>query len=548
MNGVSWSGEAGRSTYLAATHACDPCLQARAAREAASHSQCVLHTCTTCHNIVVDPFFVVKTGSKKMEASPAPAAPAPAPWVERAETVLGWQTPAGAPLTNGCTSTSSSTLEPCRAGPRRRRSPTAASPCAGIPQQPPSCASSELQATMQSLGRALDIKQRVLGWRHVEVAQLLARMAEVAQQQGDFQKALGLWTRALPAMQDSLGSSHADVGVVLCGMGVAQEKLGLLSEAGTSHERALTALAAAHGSHHNSVASTLASLANVRQLQGRFAEAADAFEQALSLKQACLGDAHEEVAEALCSYATMRLRQGLTREAVALYERALSIQEGCHGSQSAEVAIVLGHLGRCLAKGGQLKEADAAYSRAVAIKSATLGPDHPETMLTQSHLTNLRALPALRLGWATDTALVGATGCATPRTAAPAVAERQTMSRESMNEFGETAESWPPGVAAPAMRATPIEATPVERSMAMANGRAAEPPSSEGSLASRLAAQRQARSAARAGRRRVKQRAPSRPVGQPAVSMIAALEKQTSEDEAARQELLDRFWSAQERG
>ena len=96
----------------------------------------------------------------------------------------------------------------------------------------------ELQAAMESFARALDIKQRVLGWRHVEVAQLLAQMADVARQQDKLDKALGLYARAWPVLQESLGENHAEVGAVLSSLGIVQEQLGLTAqpEAATGEE------------------------------------------------------------------------------------------------------------------------------------------------------------------------------------------------------------------------------------------------------------------------------------------------------------------------
>jgi hypothetical protein len=204
----------------------------------------------------------------------------------------------------------------------------------------------------------------------------------------------------------------------------------------------------------------------------------------------------------------------------------------------------------------RLAQAEAAYLEAIAIKQRVLGDAHPETRVTAANLGNLRALTGQLTGSVAVQAhevggrlLLQAAAPAALPAKPPAESPAEAPAKVPAEALTEMSAAEPPeanlaqaAVEAPVAACTPVcasntaeAATPVQQELAAAGANA--------SMASRLAAQRRARSAARSGaRRRSKQYAPSRPLGQPVVSLVEACEQQEREDAEARRVLMERFW------
>ena len=350
----------------------------------------------------------------------------------------------------------------------------------------------ELDAAMEHFNRIFEVKVRVLGSGHPEVAHLQLQMAEIARSQGKLEQALEFYTRAWPSFEEHLGEAHPEAGALMSSIGIVQTQLLRLTEAATSLEKARAMQAAAHGSGHNEVAKTLANLGNVRLLQKRFDDAEQLFREALRIKEQCLGPSHAETGAELARLATCCVLQRRGKEAVELYDRALRIQESALGAEHVEVASTLGNLGRCLGRLGRLPEAEEACRRAAAIQARILGQNHPETKQSLAHLDNLA-----NLGY-------------------------PLQGKELAGSSGVVASGVVPALA---LDGASVPST--------------APPTESDSMAGRIAAKRRARR---------KQFAPSRPLGAPTVSMLDALEKQQEEDKAARKEAIKDFWRANVRG
>jgi tetratricopeptide (TPR) repeat protein len=277
-------------------------------------------------------------------------------------------------------------------------------------------------------------------------------------------------------------------------MGCMHRELAELVDSALCFEGAVRAYKAALGVGHKEVATPLSELGHLRCTQSRPAEAAALFHEALRILESSLGEGSVEVAVALVNLARARTLQGRSPEAVDLSRRALLIYEARFGEMHADVAHTLGHLGRALAKAGLLDEAEQAHQRALAIKEAVFGPEHEQTRETRQHLDHLRALADARFDepWALSL------------TPAPEVASALST---------------------------------------------AQPPTVTGSLAGRVAAQRQARSAARGARRkRVKQPGGTHDVMSASMSITQACQELERADNLAREELLAKFWSIDEKG
>lgn len=401
------------------------------------------------------------------------------------------------------------------------------------------------------------MKEVTLGPTHFQVGTLLAKMGDLARQREAPREAIALYEKALPMVTLALGEGHAEVGALYGGLGIAlaasaasEEVISrhrVLEASVAAHTRALDVLRGAYGRRHSEVGSAMTNLGNARMLQGRMGEAAACYEEALSIKEDTLGPADAEVALTLSNLATVRVQQGRASEAAELYERALAIQSAPPASRPALVAGTMGSLGRALSKLARFDDAEEAYVRALALvgdgASAVGGLE--ADAVRQGLVASLEGLRAMRAKGAGGEP--NGSGSAEP----PATPPSAPAPWRAMRAKGAGGEAHGGGCVTPPLAARGATGAPGE-------------PDTSGSMATRIAAQRQARSAARRKKNRApgsspppppsssatKLAAPSpRAAAPPAVvSLSEAAEAERDALQAARARILGSFWQMKERG
>src|SRR5215475_13533274 len=133
--------------------------------------------------------------------------------------------------------------------------------------------------------RALEIRQRVLGPSHREVALATNHLALVYFDKGEYGKAEPLYKRALPIIEKSLGEDHP------------------------------------------TTAQSISDLAELNHSQGKYAEAEPLYKRALEIREKALGKDHPDTADSLNNLALLYYQRGNYAEAETFYKRALDIRE-----------------------------------------------------------------------------------------------------------------------------------------------------------------------------------------------------------------------------
>jgi CHAT domain-containing protein len=133
--------------------------------------------------------------------------------------------------------------------------------------------------------RALEIRGKVLGTEHPEVAQTLNNLAGIYKDKGDFAKAEPLFLRALTIWEKSLGPEHPHV------------------------------------------ATALNNLANTYHSKGDYAKAEPLYQRALAIREKTLGPEHTDVARSLNDLSALYAAKGAVAQAVTLQSRAIGISE-----------------------------------------------------------------------------------------------------------------------------------------------------------------------------------------------------------------------------
>src|SRR6266511_133295 len=237
--------------------------------------------------------------------------------------------------------------------------------------------------------RALAIREKALGKDHPETAKSLNNLAEVYRIQGKYLEAEPLYKRALDIREKALGKDHPDTATSLNNLAFFYRDQGKYAEAEPLHKRALEVWEKALGKDHPNTAIGLSNLAEVYRAQAKYVEAEPLYKRALDIFEKALGKDHPDTAQSLNNLAALYRAQRKYEEAEPLFRGALDIYEKALGKGHPNTAASLNNLGLLYRMQGRYGEAEPLYNRALDIREKALGKDHPDT--AQS-LNNLAAL------------------------------------------------------------------------------------------------------------------------------------------------------------
>ena len=199
----------------------------------------------------------------------------------------------------------------------------------------------------KTLQAALDASIAAYGREHVEVARALARLAGVAENEGNLHEA------------ERLG----------------REALGMLGRLGL-----------ADGSE---AAQVKGNLAVVLKELGKIAEAERFYRDVLAVQRRVEGERSEAVAATLNNLGVLLGQQGDWAGAEPLHREALDIARAVWGPEHPSVAAAMSSLGAVLEEKGDLPGAEALYRNSLALRLKLLGPDHPDVTRSRYALASL---------------------------------------------------------------------------------------------------------------------------------------------------------------
>jgi tetratricopeptide (TPR) repeat protein len=216
---------------------------------------------------------------------------------------------------------------------------------------------------------ALNIREKVSGPEHPDVASSLNNLAELYRTQGKYGEAEPLYKRSLAIWEKALGPEHPDLATSLNNLAELYRTQGKYGEAEPLYKRSLAILEKALGPEHPDVASILNNLAELYRTQGKYGEAEPLYKRSLAILEKALGPEHPNVGASLNNLALLYKTQGKYEEAEPLYRRALAIKEKSLGPEHPDMAISLENYAALLREMGRGAEAEPLESRARAIRA-----------------------------------------------------------------------------------------------------------------------------------------------------------------------------------
>jgi tetratricopeptide (TPR) repeat protein len=241
----------------------------------------------------------------------------------------------------------------------------------------------------QMYQRALNIREKALGPEHPDVANVLTNLATLYRRKGDYAKAEQHSQRALNIKEKAVGPEHPDVANVLNNLANLYRDKGDYAKAVQMHQRALNIREKALGPEHPDVAQSLTNLATLYREQGDYAKAEQNFQLTLNIKEKALGPEHPDVALSLTNLAILYYEKGDYAKAEQNYQRALNIREKVLGSEHLDIAYSLYNLGDLYIEKGDYAKAEQMHQRALNITEKALGAEHRGVSLVLNSLAIL---------------------------------------------------------------------------------------------------------------------------------------------------------------
>jgi CHAT domain-containing protein/Tfp pilus assembly protein PilF len=230
---------------------------------------------------------------------------------------------------------------------------------------------------LQLTARVREIREKVLGSDHKDVAQALNNLAILYDLKGDYEMAELFYQRSLAIREKVLGPEHADVAGSLNNLGFLYSLRGDYVRAEPLYLRAVAIGEKVLGPEHPYVIGYLNNLAILYKARGDYPKAQPLYLRALAIREKALGPEHPEVAASLNNLADLYWEKGEYAKAEPYYQRALIIWEKGSGPEHPDVAYPLYNLANIYQVRGDYAKAELLYGRALAIWGKALGPEHP---------------------------------------------------------------------------------------------------------------------------------------------------------------------------
>ena len=222
------------------------------------------------------------------------------------------------------------------------------------------------------LGRALEIRERLLGAAHPQVAETLNDLALANSMEGRADTARGLYQRALGILDEA--GDQRNLPTVLNNLGKMEGQQGHLKEAEGILRRAVRESERAFGARHANTGAALGSLAEVLRMRRRYREAEDVLRRAEEI------DGGKFRARDLSLEGALAADRKKYAEAEAAYERALGILEKNLPAGHREIGRAWANLAGVYFREKRMAEAGEAYARALGILERAVGRENPELL------------------------------------------------------------------------------------------------------------------------------------------------------------------------
>ncbi|RKG92612.1 serine/threonine-protein kinase [Corallococcus terminator] len=251
-----------------------------------------------------------------------------------------------------------------------------------------------LDAAAEHYARALALRERTLGTRHVDTAKVYNNLGMVLLRQAKQAEATALYQKALAIYEERLGPTHPLLAGTLTNLGFAEQEAGHLPQALQWLQRAYTLRQQTLGPLNSQTLLLLHDLALVQESLGAPDRALALHREALEGMRQGFGAESREAIDSLKALAGAEERLERDADALAHFQEGLVLQRKVLPPEEFAVDTLGEDVGRLLVAQGRPKEAVPLLREALESKARSLGAEHARTIHSRTAL----GLAYLQLG------------------------------------------------------------------------------------------------------------------------------------------------------
>lgn len=252
----------------------------------------------------------------------------------------------------------------------------------------------DLDAAKASFETARDLRSRLFGGEHPDLAVTYKELAGIAREQGVNEEAERLYLAAIAINEAMLGEQHPETANTLNSLAVFYRGLGNSELALEYAVRARDISRQSLGDSHPTVGLMTVNIGSLQRMTGDLAVAERTINDGLQIITTTLGEEHQLTGVAQNALAGVLHDQERLAEAEPLYRRALEIFEATAGPTHPHTVNILNGLANLKLDAGRPDEAETLFRRAVEVATVALPENHPTSATVQAGLE--RAIAANR--------------------------------------------------------------------------------------------------------------------------------------------------------
>lgn len=237
-------------------------------------------------------------------------------------------------------------------------------------------------------GMVLDLRQQMLGRKHLRTISSINGLARALENQGRFEKAVQLHRQALDLYIDSVGAEHPETLLHMNNLAIVLDKQGQHDEAEKMFRQALKLYMKVLGPEHPDTQRSELNFASTLANQEKYKEAEQLFWQTLESRERILGPDHPMTLNSVHNLANTLGRQGKYKEAEQLHWQTLQLTERILGPEHPDALRSRNNLAGTLHDQGRLEEAEQLYRQTLELGERILGSEHPDTFNIRNNLAN----------------------------------------------------------------------------------------------------------------------------------------------------------------
>jgi len=223
-----------------------------------------------------------------------------------------------------------------------------------------------------------------------ELADCLTGLALLHYAKGEYAKSEPLLWQSLEIRRKVFGAEHSQIADTLNNLASVMSRLGRDKESERLQREAISILRKVLPNHPK-LATALNNLGLILLARGDELAAEPLFRESIEIRRARLNALHPDLAQTLNNLGFLLYSWGRLTEARPLLEEALKIRRKALGSNHPATLDSLGNFGRLLQDENHQAQAEAMLREAVEKGEKIIGPEHP---IFAIHLTNLASLLA----------------------------------------------------------------------------------------------------------------------------------------------------------